>query len=279
MATECCHEQIAWIRRDALEVLTDSASVTNLDDFSTKGYSHRIHMVVHLRESSGAKDMKFMKAQQQSAPGGKVTGFVRNPQLPEKSASAQWSSISSSSLQDCAHEQETVASRETEKNHGNKKGERKKKEKKDLQNQTETKDPEQIGTAAVNQNRPRAKSNEVSRSFDDRCGDLWLNTACRASSRSRRSLDEVILERSMNSDKKKMKRISRKQSVRAYHVATTRCALNGDCKMPQNEIVNWIFCDDCHEWFHNICILGDEEAPGDEFFYCGCKAKKKAKRQ
>ncbi|KAE9416347.1 hypothetical protein Angca_006500 [Angiostrongylus cantonensis] len=63
------------------------------------------------------------------------------------------------------------------------------------------------------------------------------------------------------------------------HDPTTTCALNGECTKPQSEQVGWIFCDDCQNWFHNICILGREEAPDDEFFYCGCKAKKKTKRR
>ncbi|KAJ1352192.1 hypothetical protein KIN20_008393 [Parelaphostrongylus tenuis] len=73
-----------------------------------------------------------------------------------------------------------------------------------------------------------------------------------------------------------MKRIRKKESVEAYHDATTRCALNGDCKMPQTKI---IFFGDCHKWLHNICILGHKEAPGDEYFFCGYEKKKKAKGQ
>ncbi|EPB73577.1 hypothetical protein ANCCEY_07350 [Ancylostoma ceylanicum] len=63
------------------------------------------------------------------------------------------------------------------------------------------------------------------------------------------------------------------------HDPQTTCALNDECTKPQNEQVGWIFCDDCQNWFHNICILGREEAPDDEFFYCGCKAKKKTKKR
>ncbi|KAJ1350157.1 hypothetical protein KIN20_005881 [Parelaphostrongylus tenuis] len=63
------------------------------------------------------------------------------------------------------------------------------------------------------------------------------------------------------------------EEVITQHDPTTTCALNGECTKPQSEQVGWIFCDDCQNWFHNICILGREEAPDDEFFYCGCKAK------
>ncbi|KAK6736090.1 hypothetical protein RB195_019021 [Necator americanus] len=87
--------------------------------------------------------------------------------------------------------------------------------------------------------------------------------------------------------KKKVKGVCRKrqdtnteedESV-TQHDPQTTCALNGECTKPQSEQVGWIFCDDCQNWFHNICILGREDAPDDEFFYCGCKAKKKTKKR
>lgn len=87
--------------------------------------------------------------------------------------------------------------------------------------------------------------------------------------------------------KKKPKTVARSREKDAdtdeeaitQHDPTTTCALNSECTRPQSEQVGWIFCDDCQNWFHNICILGREEAPDDEFFYCGCKAKKKAKKR
>ncbi|KAK6029129.1 FHA domain protein [Ostertagia ostertagi] len=86
--------------------------------------------------------------------------------------------------------------------------------------------------------------------------------------------------------KKKAKAASRKredtntdEEAITQHDPSTTCALNAECTRPQSEQVGWIFCDDCQNWFHNICILGREEAPDDEFFYCGCKAKKKTKKR
>ncbi|KJH45554.1 hypothetical protein DICVIV_08391 [Dictyocaulus viviparus] len=92
---------------------------------------------------------------------------------------------------------------------------------------------------------------------------------------------------SLNLDtKKKTKTLEKKrrdtntdEEAITQHDPATTCALNSECTKPQNEQVGWIFCDDCQNWFHNICILGREEAPDDEFFYCGCKTKKKSKRR
>ncbi|VDM65031.1 unnamed protein product [Strongylus vulgaris] len=79
--------------------------------------------------------------------------------------------------------------------------------------------------------------------------------------------------------RKRQEAISDEEESVTQHDPQTTCALNGECTKPQSEQVGWIFCDDCQNWFHNICILGREEAPDDEFFYCGCKAKKKAKKR
>ncbi|XGW10795.1 hypothetical protein V3C99_012359 [Haemonchus contortus] len=86
--------------------------------------------------------------------------------------------------------------------------------------------------------------------------------------------------------KKKAKGVNRKrqdsntdEEAITQHDPSTTCALNAECTRPQSEQVGWILCDDCQNWFHNICILGREEAPDDEFFYCGCKTKKKTKKR
>ncbi|CAD6195799.1 unnamed protein product [Caenorhabditis auriculariae] len=55
----------------------------------------------------------------------------------------------------------------------------------------------------------------------------------------------------------------------------SECGLFAECTHPEADAVNWICCDKCDQWYHNICILGRNEPPTDDKFYCGvCQTKK-----
>ncbi|KAH7709346.1 transcription factor 19-like protein [Aphelenchoides avenae] len=57
-----------------------------------------------------------------------------------------------------------------------------------------------------------------------------------------------------------------------------KCAFK-KCRRPKYENVNWVQCDDCDEWYHNVCILGVEKAVEDDEFHCGCQNNGKRKKR
>ncbi|KAH7730014.1 transcription factor 19-like protein [Aphelenchoides avenae] len=54
---------------------------------------------------------------------------------------------------------------------------------------------------------------------------------------------------------------------------TESCAFKRFCRKPQYDKINWVQCDECDEWFHNLCILGTNKEVQEEEFHCGCARK------
>ncbi|KAH7729930.1 Lysine-specific demethylase 5A [Aphelenchoides avenae] len=52
--------------------------------------------------------------------------------------------------------------------------------------------------------------------------------------------------------------------------STNDTCAHKNCRRPQSELINWVQCDNCEEWYHSLCILGTEKAVDEDEFHCGC---------
>jgi hypothetical protein len=63
-----------------------------------------------------------------------------------------------------------------------------------------------------------------------------------------------------------------------FHDAGDRCA-HKKCRRPHYENINWVQCDDCDEWYHNMCVFGEEKSIDEDEFHCGCDMNGKRKKK
>lgn len=56
-----------------------------------------------------------------------------------------------------------------------------------------------------------------------------------------------------------------------YHYTNDRCALNNNCKRPDAEHLDWVQCDKCKKWFHQICLgFSKSEYTAASYFCKNC---------
>ena len=84
------------------------------------------------------------------------------------------------------------------------------------------------------------------------------------------------LPKSSDATKKKRDSAQKESELAVEYTEVQQICADKNCKKPQDENVDWLACDGCHQWFHNKCVSVDPKMARNEDFeyYCSsCEIK------